>query len=96
MGIRGIRFVAGNVRPERSCSDCAWRSTAEVSLVGTGWYWLVLVGVAIVCLSLSVAIFIDIADDGLLSAPLDTLAVLLLVGGVVEMISAMVAHLRIN
>ncbi|AXF76480.1 hypothetical protein LU631_18870 [Erwinia tracheiphila] len=58
--------------------------------------WLVLVGVAIVCLSLSVAIFIDIADDGLLSAPLDTLAVLLLVGGVVEMISAMVAHLRIN
>lgn len=58
--------------------------------------WLVLVGVAVACLSLGVAIFIDIADDGLLSVPLDTLALLLVVEGVVEILSAIVANLRIN
>ncbi|WP_075181305.1 hypothetical protein [Pantoea sp. 1.19] len=55
--------------------------------------WKLLAALGGVCLLFSVAIFIDIANDGLLSVPLDTLAVLLVLDGCVEIgIAILVGH----
>ncbi len=58
--------------------------------------WLTLVGVALICFCLGIAIIIDIAQDGLLSVPLNMLALLLIVAGAGECITARVADLRID
>lgn len=57
------------------------------------WYWLAVSGLLLVVLGL--LIFKDIADDGLLSVPLDTLAILLIVEGLVQIAVALIGGLRI-
>lgn len=58
--------------------------------------WLLMAFFGLCWLLLGMAIVYDIADDGLLSVPLDTLAILLVIEGVVEIAAAMVIDIRIH
>lgn len=58
------------------------------------WHWLAIGGLLLIVLGL--LIFKDIADDGLLSVPLDTLAILLILEGLVQIAVAMIGGLRIS
>ncbi|MDE1184906.1 MAG: hypothetical protein PW844_00275 [Pantoea sp.] len=58
------------------------------------WYWLALTGVAL--LLLAALIFYDIASDGLLSVPLDMLALFFIIEGMVQMTLAFIREMRID
>lgn len=58
------------------------------------WYWLALGGLALILLSAS--ILYDIGSDGVLSVPLDMLAILFVVEGVVQLFFAISKELRIE
>ena len=58
------------------------------------WYWLAFGGAAL--LLLSAAILYDIGSDGLLSVPLDVLAVFFIVEGVVQLFLAISKELMIE
>jgi uncharacterized membrane protein HdeD (DUF308 family) len=58
------------------------------------WYWLALAGIALMVLAAS--ILYDIGSDGLLSVPLDVLAVFFIVEGVVQLFFAISKDLRID
>ncbi|KOC92010.1 HdeD family acid-resistance protein [Winslowiella iniecta] len=57
--------------------------------------WLFLAFLGLCWIALGMAILYDIASDGRLSVPLDTLAILLVVEGLVEIVAAMIVGLRI-
>ena len=57
--------------------------------------WLFLAFIGACWITLGVAIFYDIASDGRLSVPLDTLALLLVIEGLVEIAAAMIIGIRI-
>lgn len=58
--------------------------------------WLLLAFFGLCWVLLGMAIVYDIADDGLLSVPLDTLAILLVIEGVVEIAAALIIDIRIH
>ncbi|WP_312240208.1 hypothetical protein [Pantoea sp.] len=58
------------------------------------WPWLAIGGLLLIVLGL--LIFKDIADDGLLSVPLDTLAIFLILEGLVQIAVAIIGGLRIS
>lgn len=58
------------------------------------WYWLALGGTALIILSAS--ILYDIGSDGVLSVPLDMLAILFVVEGVVQLFFAISKELHID
>ncbi|MDO6405126.1 HdeD family acid-resistance protein [Pantoea phytobeneficialis] len=58
------------------------------------WYWLALVGSAL--LILSALILYDISSDGLLSVPLDLLAIFFIIEGLVQMTFAFIREMRID
>ncbi len=57
--------------------------------------WLLLALMGLLLIALSVAIFIDMAGDGRLSVPLDTLAILLVVEGIVQLLSGWLIGTRV-
>lgn len=58
------------------------------------WYWLAIGGV--ILLAFALLILYDIGSDGLLSVPLDTLAILFIIEGVVQMVLAMTKEMLID
>lgn len=57
--------------------------------------WLLLAFMGAALIALSIAIFIDMAEDGRLSVPLDTLALLLVVEGIVQLLSGWLIGTRL-
>ncbi|MBP2167635.1 uncharacterized membrane protein HdeD (DUF308 family) [Erwinia toletana] len=58
--------------------------------------WLLMGLFGLCWIALGIVIFIDIADDGRLSVPLDMLAILLVVEGLVEIAAALIIDIRIH